>query len=351
MGPPCGGKEDELKLVRDVVTCVRGVRVGEGGKIVDSFYKVNNFYRESLDRNLNVIMWNKMIVMPKVSLVTMRILRLVILLSLLNASVAGGPGGPQRTSSSARTRQQQIRRLINAAAAGDTNKVLQILNSGVNINATFARDESQLSGKTALMAAASGGHSDLVSALIKRGVTVDLKHYSGQTALMFAAHSGDKSTIETLLRAGADANAKVVSFHAGEFTPLIITINSDRPQRFEIAKLLLAAKAEVNPKGQFFISPLMSALEDLEMVQFLVAQGADVNQKNFRGATPLMGAAIGRNVAVVKYLIEKGADVNARDQEGHTALTYAENTRTTFDEEERAEIVQVLKRAAAGRKP
>jgi ankyrin repeat protein len=41
------------------------------------------------------------------------------------------------------------------------------------------------------------------------------------------------------------------------------------------------------------------------MVQLLIAHGADVNQKNFRGGTPLMSAAIDRNVDVVKYLIEK----------------------------------------------
>jgi ankyrin repeat protein len=98
------------------------------------------------------------------------------------------------------------------------------------------------------MAAASAGHADLVGVLIKRGATVDLKHYSGQTALMFAAHGGDKSTIEALLRAGADVNATVVSFHAGELTPLSITINTDHPQRIEIARILLDAKAEVNPR-------------------------------------------------------------------------------------------------------
>jgi ankyrin repeat protein len=266
---------------------------------------------------------------------------LVIVMSMIDVA-----GAYQRSNKSTK-----VRELINAAAAGETSKVLQILNSGVTVNATFPRDDSELSGMTALIAAASRGHSDLVGVLLKRGATVDLKHYSGETALMFAAQGGDKSTIEALLRAGADINATVVSFHAGELTPLSITINTDHPQRFEIARMLLEAKAEVNPKGRFIISPLMHAIEDLEMVQLLVAHGADVNQKNFRGATPLMGAAGGRNVAVVKYLIEKGADVKARDRDGYTALTYAENTHATFYAAERDEIIQVLKRAEAGGKP
>jgi ankyrin repeat protein len=245
----------------------------------------------------------------------------------------------------------KVRELIHAAAAGDTSKVLQLLNSGANVNDAFERDDSELSGMTALMAASSRGHSDLVLALIKRGANLNLKHYSGMTALMYAAGSGDESTVKALLDAGADVNAKLVSPHAGEFTPLTTTINTDYPQRFEIARILLAAKAEVNPKGPFLISPLMHALEDLEMVKLLIAHGADVNQKNFRGATALMGAAVGKDVAVVKYLIEKGADVKARDQDGYTALMAAENQQTMVAAEERDEIIRVLKRAEASVKP
>jgi ankyrin repeat protein len=254
------------------------------------------------------------------------------------------------------TRQQsrnrsRIRQLVQAADAGDTAKVLQLLNSRVNVNATFERDESELSGKTALMAASSRGHSDLVQTLIKRGASVNLKHYSGETALMFAAGSGNESTVKALLHAGADVDVIVGSPHAGEFTPLSVAIHTDHPQRFEIARILIAAKAVVNPKAPFVISPLMHALEDLEMVKLLIAHGADVNQKNFRGATALMGAAVGRDPAVVRFLIEKGADVKARDQDGHTALMGVESEQSLLYAEERAEIIQILKRAEAGLKP
>ena len=95
----------------------------------------------------------------------------------------------------------------------------------------------------------------------------------------------------------------------------------------------------------------MHALKDFEMVKLLIDHGADVNQKNFRGATALMAAAGAGTPALVKYLIEKGADVKARDQDGYTALMYAERDDSMLHVEERDEIIKALKRAEAGAKP
>ena len=95
------------------------------------------------------------------------------------------------------------------------------------------------------------------------------------------------------------------------------------------------------------MSPLTHALHDLEMLKLLIAHGADVNQKNIRGATVLMAAAIGGPLSVVEYLIEKGADVKMRDNDGHTALMYAEAQQETSRSEERDEIIQVLRKAQA----
>jgi hypothetical protein len=124
----------------------------------------------------------------------------------------------------------------------------------------------------------------------------------------------------------------------------IQAINLSKEHRIEIAEALIAAGAEINPRENFFMSPLMNAVEDLEMVKLLIAHGADVNQKNFRGATALMGAAAAGPPSVVKYLIEKGADVNARDKDGVTALMAAEYRQALFDASERDEIIQNTKR-------
>ncbi|KXS10844.1 ankyrin [Gonapodya prolifera JEL478] len=62
------------------------------------------------------------------------------------------------------------------------------------------------------------------------------------------------------------------------------------------------------------------------MVQFFYRRGADINNVNNRGQTPLMLAAFyGRpnSVKIVEYLLEAGADYEVRDNDGHNVLSYA----------------------------
>lgn len=295
---------------------------------------------------------NNTLGMRHLVLIALMILSAVVLGDSAKASAAQKQRKARRSSNVAvKNKSQQTRELINAAADGDIDKVIETLNKGVNVNASFRRDDSELSGMTALMVASSRGYSNMVAELIKRGANVNLKHYSGETALMFAAAKGDAKIVKALVRAGANPNVKVVSFHAGEITPLSSAINSGSEQRVEVVSILISGKAQINPEGKFLISPLMHAVGDLEIVKLLIANGADVNQKNVRGATALMAAAIDGPAAVVRYLLEQGADVNARDEDGTTALMCAEGRREYLDAAEREEIIQVLKRAQAEAKP
>jgi len=290
--------------------------------------------------------------MRRLSVITLMILQSVTLLrGSTNAFVGRDQRSAQRSSRTGGNSSQQVRELMNAAASGDIKKVVELLDKGLNVNITFAHDESEFSGMTALMVASLRGYAELVETLIKRGADVNLKRYVGDTALMFAARTDSVKTVDALLRAGANPNAQVLSPHAGEITPLSSAINSHSSNRVEIAKLLIGAKAELNPKGEFFASPLASAVEDLEMVKLLIASGADVNQKNFRGATALMVAAGAGTPSVVRYLLEKGADVNARDRDGNTVLAYAEERREFLEPSRRDEIIQVIRQAQAQAKP
>lgn len=59
-------------------------------------------------------------------------------------------------------------------------------------------------GVTPLLAAASGGRTDLVKFLCANGAEVNHRDCRGRTALFLAAECGDLATAQTLLAAGAD---------------------------------------------------------------------------------------------------------------------------------------------------
>src|SRR5690348_3903947 len=57
----------------------------------------------------------------------------------------------------------------------------------------------------------------------------------------------------------------------------------------------------------------------------LIEKGADVNEKDAYGLTPLIEATIKNNIEIAKLLLEKGARVDQEDISGQTALQWAVN--------------------------
>lgn len=65
----------------------------------------------------------------------------------------------------------------------------------------------------------------------------------------------------------------------------------------------------------------------VEVVQFLLDNGADIDCRGSFGDTPLIRAAGNGQLEVVKLLLAAGADVNAKNNGGRTALYDAEGRR------------------------
>jgi uncharacterized protein len=212
--------------------------------------------------------------------------------------------------------------LLAAAEAGDRAAALAALKAGGHVNAR-APD-----GTTALIWAAYNGDLDLVQRLIAAGADVDAQNDFGAFALSEAAVAGSAPIIKALLDAGATADA---TNPEGE-TPLMAVA---RAGHVEAAKLLLAAGADVNATEQWGgQSALMwaAAQRQPDMVDFLIANGADVNARgvvrewdrkiikeprpkdmNKGGFTPLLYAAREGCIECAKHLVAGGADLNLPD--------------------------------------
>jgi ankyrin repeat protein len=123
----------------------------------------------------------------------------------------------------------------------------------------------------------------------------------------------------------------------GALTPLVFAA---RRGDIESARILLAARADVNQVTQYGWSPLLTATQNryYKLASFLLENGADPNLANKGGWTPLYLATDNRNIEngdyparkpdmdhldFIKILLARGANVNARMKD-------STETRTIF---------------------
>jgi len=89
---------------------------------------------------------------------------------------------------------------------------------------------------------------------------------------------------------------------------------------------VLSASQTVNASEAFVRFALHKAVRegDLGQVKGLIAEGADVNEKDFRQWTPLHWAADMNSLPIAEVLLAKGAGVSIRDTYGLSAINVAE---------------------------
>lgn len=92
--------------------------------------------------------------------------------------------------------------LIKASRAGQLDKCIQLLKRN-KTNDVSKRGKAK---KTALMAAAEGGHFDIVNLLLEKGSSTDDRDKDGNTTLMLASIGGNVKIVELFLAKGADPN-------------------------------------------------------------------------------------------------------------------------------------------------
>ena len=135
-----------------------------------------------------------------------------------------------------------------------------------------------------------------------------------------AAGEGDIEAVKQYLSAGADVNEKAVNWNG--FTPLHLAASMKGNK--EIVELLIAKGADVNANSESGSTPLHGA-NNGEIVELLITKGSNVNARTGVGQTPLLLAVIFGQKEIVKILVAKGADVHARDDAGVTPLDMSRN--------------------------
>ncbi|MES2458975.1 MAG: ankyrin repeat domain-containing protein, partial [Armatimonadota bacterium] len=110
--------------------------------------------------------------------------------------------------------------------------------------------------------------------------------------------------------------------------------------------LLLEKGADVNARDSRGRTALMGALS-IEVGMALIDKGAKINVVDDAGTTPLMMAAHWRRIELVQFLIDRGADVNAQDEMGKTALFHAVDEENSWGGRSPTPVVNALLKANA----
>lgn len=219
------------------------------------------------------------------------------------------------------------KQLVAAARAGDAEAVRRLLAQGA--------DPNTVDRITPLMAASTrfekGQRLDIMRQLLAAGARVNDQADTGETALTFAARFRDADAIQLLLDNGADPNI----VNQSGISPLLEAMRwgASKQEQLEMVQRLLARGANPNARGTGVGTPLSWAVRQnsLAMVRLLLDHRADPNLPDHIEATPLMRAVSRQNlgpdtVAIVQILVDAGADVNARDPFGDTPYSIAAST-------------------------
>jgi uncharacterized protein len=291
--------------------------------------------------------------------------------------------------------------LMLVARTGNIEAAKLLLAAGAKVDA-----REKWGGQTALIWAAAQDQPQMVAFLASQGAKIDARstvrdwprrmtaeerpkdlNRGGMSALMLAAREGHVEVLRTLLKVGADVNFT----DPDGSTPLLVALMNGH---WDAARLLIDSGADVTmwdwwgqsplfmavdmntlPTGARTELPTMDRATGLDIINLLIAKGANVNaQLKLRppyrmvsqdrladpaidyGATPLMRAAKAADIPAMKALLAAGALVDLPNAFGHTPLiVVAAGTRGratptrggNYTEEQAMDAVKLLLAAGA----
>ena len=226
----------------------------------------------------------------------------------------------------------------NSAKNGDLEGIKAQLAKGVDV------DAQDFLGSVPLALAALTGKAEAVKFLLQKGADIDARNKQNQTAMHSAAFLGQLEVIQVLIENKAELNARndegetpldvaaapwseelegIIQFVGGlmqtKFDLERIQVARPKVAAF-LRKMGAASGGDLPPSapGNIWESVKVGNLDALKSQ--LAADGADANQQDPNGITPLSWAAITGQLEAAELLLSVGADINATNRDGATAL-------------------------------
>ncbi len=164
-------------------------------------------------------------------------------------------------------------KIIRAARFDDLRAIKQFAEHDGNVNLT-ERDR----GETLLMISVREQSQKVFDYLLTHPkIQLDQRAKNGDTAIMLAAYLEQKETVQRLIEAGAQVNQ--AGWTALHYAAVV--------GRLDIIEMLIARFAYIDAETPNKTTPLMLAARrgEMNVVKYLIAEGADISLKNMLGWT------------------------------------------------------------------
>lgn len=195
--------------------------------------------------------------------------------------------------------RKRIKTLWDAAGTGTLELALKHLDAGVDVD---ARGNA---GVTPLWCASHMGHIEVMHLLLERGAAINAQTDGGGTPLMAACVNWIVPSVQLLLSRGA--NLELRDQHGRDAMGCLFSSNNiHQPTLLELVQMLFDRGADVNSSGG---APILQASRwgYADVVQLLLAHGADTTVKNYEDKTPLTLALEKGHTEVAEILRQAGA--------------------------------------------
>ncbi|XP_059151162.1 fibronectin type 3 and ankyrin repeat domains 1 protein-like isoform X2 [Physella acuta] len=218
--------------------------------------------------------------------------------------------------------------LHQAIRRGNLEKVKEILQSG-DVHPD-AQDEKDFS---ALVVAGLQEKFEIMETLLEHGADVNRKDASGKTPLIHAASRDLLQTIKWLCEHGADAkmldkSGMAAIHHAvdGGFVKVVEwMLDNSEKYGFDIEQI--ETTGGMTPLNR--CANMTPDAKAYELAASLQLRGANMSSKAYNNFTPLLNAIIRRKPKLVEFFLARGADIYEKNENGQTPYEIAQSVGNT----------------------
>ncbi|KAK2595807.1 hypothetical protein QQS21_006571 [Conoideocrella luteorostrata] len=204
--------------------------------------------------------------------------------------------------------------------------------------------QDTVAGDTPLTYAASSNQLDRAEYLLKRGVDINLSSPCNGAPLHQACRASNLDMMKLLIEHGADPNYPCDGIPGTPIQAVLTRYNTENPHTAEeLIEYLIAQGADVTATGGLMRFPINAAalMGTPTLISRLLDCGAKIDVMDHMGRAPIHAAAF-HGIDNFQVIVDLGGDINRRDETGRTALHWAA-------EPGRSQVVEMILSSTAQR--